>query len=305
VFFRKKTAPVKCFQQEFRQETLSGPIDLGVRSVDIDRIVGSVARCQDFPEGFDTKRAIHDSRLKSIEKAMAEGTDVSAIELYMVKDDYYVLDGHHRVVAARELGQRDIDAHVVEYLPLGRNPEDALYRERALFEMKTKLEEVKLSQNGSYHLLLGEIEEYQKQVQASEGTTSMEDAARSWYSDVYQPKVREIENSGILRFFAGLAPGDLYACLRRHQRLHLRKMHGGSPDEPVKDLQELTGELLSLIKGDPNLTSKKTIQELGEILPPCLYASLCPRWPAQERPLHSRILRSISNSFSDASRRLR
>jgi uncharacterized ParB-like nuclease family protein len=302
VFFRKKTAPVKCFQQEFRHEILSGPIDLGVRSVDIDRIVGSVARCQDFPEGFDTKRAVHDSRLKAIEKAMAEGTDFSPIELYMVKDDYYVLDGHHRVVAARELGQRDIDAHVVEYLPQGRNPEDALYRERALFEMKTKLEEVKLSQNGSYHLLLSEIEEYQKQVQASQGTISMEDAARSWYSDVYQPKAREIENSGILGFFVGLTPGDLYAFLRRHQ--HLRKMHRGSPG-PVKDLQVLTAELRSLIKEDPNLTSKKTIQELEEILPPCLYASFCPRWPAQERSLHSRLLRSISNSFSDASRRLR
>lgn len=143
MFFRKKTAPVKCFQQEFRQETLSGPIDLGVRSVDLDRIVGSVGRCQDFPEGFDTKRAIHDSRLEGIEKAMA--VDFSAIELYMVKDEYYVLDGHHRVVAARELGRRYIDAHVVEYLPLGRNPEDALSRERAFFEMKTKLEEVKLS----------------------------------------------------------------------------------------------------------------------------------------------------------------
>ena len=307
IFFRKKKAPVKCFYQEFRQEALSGPIDLGVRTVDVDRIVGSVGRCMDFPLGFKRKKSLlstSDSRMESIKKAMVEGRGLPIIELYKVRDDYYVLDGHHRVVAARELGQRDIDAHVVEYLPRGKNRSDALYRERAFFEMKTKLEDVTLSQNGSYNMLMREIEEYQKNLQAGKEGISLQDAARRWYYEIYQPSVREIEDSGVLQFFTDLTAGDLYACLHWHQGLRLRKTYPMSPDEPLKDIKRLTAELHSLIKEDRNLTSNETIQKLEEILPPCIYHKFCPRWPTGERSTKSSILR-IGNLFSEASTRLR
>ena len=307
IFFRKKKAPVKCFYQEFRQEALSGPIDLGVRTVDVDRIVGSVGRCMDFPLGFKRKKSllsISDSRMESIKKAMVEGRGLPIIELYKVRDDYYVLDGHHRVVAARELGQRHIDAHVVEYLPLDKNRSDALYRERAFFEMKTKLEDVTLSENGSYNLLMREIEEYQKNLQAGQERISPEDAARRWYYEIYQPSVREIEDSGILQFFTDLTPGDLYACLHWHQRLRLRKTYPTSPDESLKDLKKLTAELYSLIEEDRNLTSDETIQKLEEIMPPCIYHKFCPRWPMGERPTKPSMLR-IGSLFSEASTRLR
>jgi len=307
IFFRKKKAPIKCFYQEVRQEVLSSPIDLGVRSVDVDRIVGSVGRCMDFPLGFKRKKSllsISDSRLERIKKAMAEGKGLSIIELYKVRDDYYVLDGHHRVVAARELGQRDIDAHVVEYLPLGKNRSDALYRERAFFEMKTKLEDVTLSENGSYNLLMREIEEYQKNLQAGQGRISLKDAARRWYYEIYKPSVREIEESGIIQFFTDLTPGDLYACLHWHQGLRLRKTYPTSPNESLKDVKTLTAELYSLIKEDRNLASNETIQKLEGILPPCIYLKFCPRWPMGEMPKKPSILR-IGSLFSGASTRLR
>jgi hypothetical protein len=37
--------------------------------------------------------------------------------LYKVGSEYFVLDGHHRIAAARLLGQVDIDANVVELIP--------------------------------------------------------------------------------------------------------------------------------------------------------------------------------------------
>ena len=148
-----------------------------------------------------------------------------------------------------------------------------------------------------------EIEEYQKHLQVGQETISLEDAARRWYYEIYRPKVREIENSGILQFFIDLTPGDLYACLRWHQELRIRKTYATSSHELLKDLKRLTAELYSLIKEDRNLTSNETIQKLEEILPPCLYLKFCPRWPMGERSTKSAI--RIGNLFSDASSRLR
>jgi len=47
---------------------------------------------------------------------MERGCSVPSVDLYKLGDNYYVLDGHHRVAAARLNGQVEIDAHVVEYV---------------------------------------------------------------------------------------------------------------------------------------------------------------------------------------------
>jgi len=51
---------------------------------------------------------------------MERGDCLPAIDLYKLGTSYYVLDGHHRVAAARLIGQVELDARVVEFVPLGR-----------------------------------------------------------------------------------------------------------------------------------------------------------------------------------------
>lgn len=296
----KKKAPIKCFNQEFRHVPLSTSIDLGIRPVEVDSIVGSVGRCMDFREDFDPKRGFKTSkeRLEKIKNAMEKWKPLPIIELYKVKDEYYVLDGHHRVVAARELGKKSLDAHILEYLPQGENPKDTLYRERAIFEKATKLWEIKLSEKGYYPTLIEEIERYQKNLKNEQKTASLEDAAKKWHYRIYQPAIEEIEESGVLRFFNGLTPGDLYVCLRRHQELHSQKQSIKTSDKPrtTKDLKKTTENLYSLIKKDRHLTSNETIKELEKTLPPCLYLKFCPNWPSEEKPL-SFILRAAGYLF--------
>jgi len=90
-------------------------------TVDVDRIVGSVNRSSELGADFrphrGARRRSDDQRLEGIRKAIERGRAVPAVDLYQIGSGFYVLDGHHRVAAARLLGQTAIDANVVEYAP--------------------------------------------------------------------------------------------------------------------------------------------------------------------------------------------
>jgi hypothetical protein len=48
------------------------------------------------------------------------GKSLPAVDLYQLGFGYYVVDGHHRVAAARQLGQLEIEANVVEFVSSAR-----------------------------------------------------------------------------------------------------------------------------------------------------------------------------------------
>jgi hypothetical protein len=50
---------------------------------------------------------------------MLHDIPLPAIEVYQLGNEYYVLDGNHRVAAARSVGQLEIDAVVTAFQPLG------------------------------------------------------------------------------------------------------------------------------------------------------------------------------------------
>jgi hypothetical protein len=51
---------------------------------------------------------------------MRKGEPLPPIEVWAWRGEHYVLDGHHRVAAARALGSDYISAHVVEVVELSR-----------------------------------------------------------------------------------------------------------------------------------------------------------------------------------------
>ena len=56
------------------------------------------------------------SRFQAIVIALREGRTVPPIEVYRLHGRYWVADGHHRVAAARALGEESITAYVTEIL---------------------------------------------------------------------------------------------------------------------------------------------------------------------------------------------
>src|SRR6202165_3195747 len=97
----------------------------GVREIPVDRIVGSAApeaKRGDFDPGFlPTNRRMRE-RWTRIYQAMVEGDELPPIDVYRVDGNYYVIDGHHRVSVARNLGRPVINARVIDVktrAPLG------------------------------------------------------------------------------------------------------------------------------------------------------------------------------------------
>jgi uncharacterized ParB-like nuclease family protein len=89
----------------------------GIRTVPIDRIVGSVGRYQDLDDRFRLKPHVPSERLQRIKEAMREGRPLPPVRLYQIKDEYYVMDGNHRIAAAKEFGHDKILADIIEFIP--------------------------------------------------------------------------------------------------------------------------------------------------------------------------------------------
>ena len=90
---------------------------LGLKTIDLDSIVGTVDRSRrDFDRSFRPTSHRVRRRWQGIATAMRRGADMPPIDVYRVGQLHFVIDGHHRVSVARQLGLDKIDAMVTEIL---------------------------------------------------------------------------------------------------------------------------------------------------------------------------------------------
>ena len=95
--------------------------EAGEQLVPVASIVGSVdGASQLFDRNFRPVSDRARARLGSVLVAMRQGQPFPPIEVWAWRGMYYVLDGHHRVAAARALGSDYISAHVIEVIELSR-----------------------------------------------------------------------------------------------------------------------------------------------------------------------------------------
>ncbi len=87
---------------------------LGLQSIPLDSIVGTVDRGREFDRGFRPVSSRPRGRFERIATAKRRGESMPPIRVYRVADAHFVEDGHHRVSVARAQGQPDIDAYVTE-----------------------------------------------------------------------------------------------------------------------------------------------------------------------------------------------
>ncbi len=88
--------------------------NLGLQSISLRSVVGTVDRTRDFDRRFRPTSARVRARWETLAAAQRRGDAVPPIEVYRVGDLHFVRDGHHRVSVAHALGQRAIDAYVIE-----------------------------------------------------------------------------------------------------------------------------------------------------------------------------------------------
>ena len=89
----------------------------GTRVVEVDQIVGSVGRWDEFDRSFLPARASVGQRWMRIDRAFQRGEDLPPVELYKLEETYFVVDGHHRVSVARYHDVPTVEATVAEFRP--------------------------------------------------------------------------------------------------------------------------------------------------------------------------------------------
>ena len=136
---RRKEAPLQSFDEKQQLEEAFDYRKRGIRTVPVEKIVGSVRRYHDFDNKFRLKQHLPRERLTRIKKAMETGKPLPPVDLFQIKDDYFILDGNHRVAAAVEFGFSGIQARIVECIPQKKTWENILYNEQVHFYEKTAL----------------------------------------------------------------------------------------------------------------------------------------------------------------------
>jgi hypothetical protein len=126
----RRRAMIRRLRNAVRKDTFSLPAfeeirrSLGVRNrlplarteaVEVEKIIGSVGRRNDFDACFLPVRSDVSSRWERVDRAFQRGKELPPVSLYKMGDAYFVNDGNHRVSVARFHGIESIDAEVVTF----------------------------------------------------------------------------------------------------------------------------------------------------------------------------------------------
>jgi hypothetical protein len=223
---------------------LKGQLDVGIKVVPLDHIVGSVNRYNDFDRAFLPKETNTRGRWMSIDKARMQEVNLPAIEVIKIGEVYFVKDGNHRVSVAREMGQLYIDAYVseiitpVEITPDQNLEEIILKQEYNQFLANTQIDtvvpdhQIRLTQVGVYSQLEEHISVHRWYMgEKFDQPITEEEAVRSWYYKVYLPIVQIVRNQRILDDFPGYTETDLYSWIITHQYYMAESKQGYVPFE--------------------------------------------------------------------------
>ena len=181
---------------------------LGLQTIDLDSIVGSVDRTREFDRSFrPTSRRVR-RRWQGIATATRRGEAMPPIDVYRVGALHFVIDGHHRVSVARQMGLEKIDAIVTEIITeipadQGISPRDLPLKshERLFFERVPlpgpMRERVKLSNGFDYAGLAEGVEAWGlRLMQARREFMTRDQVAETWFREEYEPVTAMMREAG-------------------------------------------------------------------------------------------------------------
>jgi hypothetical protein len=200
------------FDVEARKAGISARIPLGLRTIRVKRIVGSAGKAEKLDENF---RPIGPgpaaANFRAVRNRMAQGEVLPPITVYQIGTRYFVIDGHTRVAAAKDLGIEFLDADVTDCLPRKEGNVNLTYYARKEFERATGLEGVRLTAPWRYHLLQHHVEGYRLYLERSLGRdVSLPETAKIWYRSQYLPTLLEIRRRKLASSTGGRTSGDVY-----------------------------------------------------------------------------------------------
>ena len=173
--------------------------DLGVRTIPLDSIVGTVDRVRSFDRAFRPASERVRGRWEQIAAARRRGVEMPPIDVFRIGDMHFVSDGHHRVSVARAFGETTIEARVREVqtavgggdelhladLPLKQH--ERVFHERVPLPSAARAR-IKLSDEWRYAQLATLVEAWGfRASHAREHLLSREEVAVAWFIEEYEP----------------------------------------------------------------------------------------------------------------------
>jgi hypothetical protein len=180
----------------------AGQHSIGVQTIPVNSIVGSVDRTKEFDRRFRPTSGRVRERWQRLALAHRRGEAIPPIEVYRVGGLHFVYDGHHRVSVARTLNLADIDAYVT-VVQTRLSAEGICYRSdllikdyRRIFLDRVPLSgtaraAVQLTDPWDYAVLAEAIEAWGFRLMQREGSfADRATLAQRWYDEEFLPVLR-------------------------------------------------------------------------------------------------------------------
>jgi len=219
-----------------------GETQLGLQTISLDSIVGTVDRTRDFDRGFRPTTPRVRGRWQRIAAAQRRGESFPPISVYRVGDLHFVRDGHHRVSVAKSLGREDIDAYVTEVrtrvgtggglrladLPL--KDHERLFRERVPLDRALHAK-VRPSDPWDYGHLAEGVEAWGfRAMQERREYMDREEVAHLWYEEDFVPVVEMLRTGGFIRSSETDADAYMRVVAARYELLRTHEWSGSVLD---------------------------------------------------------------------------
>ena len=215
--------------------------DLGLQVVRLDTVVGTVDRTRDFDRAFRPRSGRSRARWERIAVAYRTGESLPPIDVRRVGDMHFVVDGHHRVSAARALGLSSLDARVVEVRTrlAPATSEFEIQTHERLFAERVPLpaeahRRIRLTHEERWAALAEGVEAWGfRHMLDTRELLDRAEIARRWFAQVYEPTVELLREADLIG-----ADGETEAFIRLEtQRYMLLRSHSIPDDEMIAKLR--------------------------------------------------------------------
>jgi len=183
---------------------------LGLQTIELDSIVGSVDRSREFDRRFLPTTGRVRPRWERIATATRRGEEIPPIDVYRIGELHFVKDGHHRVSVARAMGFKVIDAYVTEVLTavgagreitlkdLPLKSHERLFWERVPLDSEAR-KRIQLSDEWRYASLAEGVEAWGfRLIQSRRDFMTREQVAEAWFRDEYLPVVEMLREADLV-----------------------------------------------------------------------------------------------------------
>ena len=222
----------------------AGERSLGLQTIRLDSVVGTVDSMRDFDRHFRPTSGRIRERWERLALAERRGESIPPIDVYRIGDLHFVKDGHHRVSIALTTGRKTIDAYVTEVLTevpakgiryrgdLLLKSYERIFRSRVPLAAQAYAK-INVTDPWSYAELGEAIEAWGfRLMQHEHKFLDRAEVARRWYTEEFTPVVRILHAADLV---GSSTDAEAYMGIAR-ERYRLMRTHEWT-EEVIEELQ--------------------------------------------------------------------